>query len=942
MQGRVRNWFARFESTRSWKSYILPYCIMFIVMFCAMALPFFAQGKDFIWVDDGIPQQYVVFVELGDWMRQFLANIFVTHTFQVPMWSQELGYGQDVLLWISSTLGIPINWLAVFADAQTAQFWLNLTVPITLFLAGLAFSKLGFYHGYGAMPVLIGCMAYLFSGVTVVAYTQIFMIYPWVLAPLMALGADQLIDGKHPWMLVISTALFAFYSFTTLWMACLLLAVYCIVRFVNLDDRSLKSFGKLFVKTLGCVVLGMAIAAVLLLPNIIAVMSMGRVGLERPLHLLYSLSFYIDAMQGLISISYVGSECFIGFLTVSVIFAVALFAVKKDKQGRMLAALTVIFLIIMLIPACGKIMNGFAYPNNRWTWAFALLIGYITMYMMPKAAKGELSQRRVVISEACCFIFFMALGIFAGKTYYLPLILLVALFVFILYSKGALLNVGISLSLVVSCGALYSIWAHYLAGRNVSVGHAYEMATLGANSVIGDMEQGNWRFDALGSASALRNTSAVTDRNGTTFYNSVYNGAIDDYNSMLGLTSSFLNFSTTSLDGRSIAEQMGNVKYVFTGEGESAMAPYLYDQKDPSSEPEGFDIYEADASMPFAVLMEHDIPESIARSLDPVTFQEALLQGVILPDDECKDVRTDIHPMNEQLPFSWSLHDHPELKEEASSQGVLADAAKTGDEIIASGEAQGEGIQPLEFSTNTDVTMDIQVDIPAGKEAYLIVEGVDYEYVPYLSKDASALSKLSYALRSVFPLGNDGCNISASSGSRGSGVWQPGEDAHLYSGKNTWAFCLGTSDETRNGISLSISGAGSYQIGNIKVCVEDVSAVEEAVRALEADGASDQILEGNEFSCSTAANDERTLLIKLPYSSGWACTVDGEPADILNADVGFMAIQLGPGDHDVSLRYSTPGLASGAVISLVGIIVFAGAIIFTRKRRNATVKEERR
>ena len=79
------------------------------------------------------------FIMQGEWLRELLTNVFISHSFVVPMWSESIGYGGDYIYSLGNTLGNPINWISVFATSETADFWLNLTVPITLFLAGLSF-----------------------------------------------------------------------------------------------------------------------------------------------------------------------------------------------------------------------------------------------------------------------------------------------------------------------------------------------------------------------------------------------------------------------------------------------------------------------------------------------------------------------------------------------------------------------------------------------------------------------------------------------------------------------------------------------------------------------------------------------------------------------------------------------------------------------------------
>lgn len=907
----------------------ITYCALFALMLCCMCASFLHAGTSFIWIDDGLTQQYTVFIELGDWLRQLLWNVFIAHSFEVPMWTSELGYGQDYYLWISMCFGDPIDWIAIFATEEMAELLLNLTVPITLFLAGIAYVKLGRYHGNDGFSILLGTMAFLFSGVSIIAFNQIFLLYPMLLAPMLILGADKVIDGRSPALFIITVALFGFYSFTNLWMACLLLFAYCLIRFAFLEGRSWRLFMKLLLKMLGCLALGICMSAVALLPNVIAILSLDRVGLERPWDVLYPFEFYIQVAKGFVAFNYAGSECFIGFLSLSVISVASLLASRKDDAGKMLAIMFLVLTAVLLLPVLGKVMNGFAYPNNRWVWMYALLMGYVTTYMAPQLQKGVLaSSKRMGIAVLCCIIAFMVLGVFADNVYCIPIALLLALFVLLLYARGVVLQVGLVVSLVFSCGALYWLWgSHYHAAeRNVPIGQAHELALSRAVGAAEHLD-GDGRFDAVGAASPYRNTSCVTDEDGVTFYNSVYNGSIDDYHSHLGLTASPLNFSVQSMSGRSIMEQMANVRYVIADEREGHLVPALYGKDSASVSVDGMTIDRADVSIPFATLFEHDIKESTFRELSPVDAQEALLQGVVLEDDECERVTTDLKSMNDPLGFGYQLFEQVDASDPSAEKGSAAPT------LISSGTADDGVLRDLGFQSEGRASLHLDVDIPADAEAYVVIEGLDHEPEPALSSKATLVERIGYKLRSIFPLPDNGCSVTVAASDRSEGVWQTGKDAHLYSGKDTWAFNLGTSGSAREGIDITFEGSGRYEIRELSVCVEDSAAVKSSIREMGDDAAVDAELSGNAFSCTaTVEGGSKTLLVLLPYSQGWSTTVDGQPVETLKADLGFMAVQLDEGSHSVVMRYETPGVVLGAVISLSGFLIFIAVMIVRRRR----------
>lgn len=70
------------------------------------------------------------------------------------------------------------------------------------------------------------------------------------------------------------------------------------------------------------------------------------------------------------------------------------------------------------------------------------------------------------------------------------------------------------------------------------------------------------------------------------------------------------------------------------------------------------------------------------------------------------------------------------------------------------------------------------------------------------------------------------------------------------------------------------------------------------------------------------------------WTQGWTATLDERSVPIERADTLFRAVAIPPGDHRVVMRYATPGLRTGAVLALVGWVVFLAlsAVYYVRRR----------
>lgn len=74
----------------------------------------------------------------------------------------------------------------------------------------------------------------------------------------------------------------------------------------------------------------------------------------------------------------------------------------------------------------------------------------------------------------------------------------------------------------------------------------------------------------------------------------------------------------------------------------------------------------------------------------------------------------------------------------------------------------------------------------------------------------------------------------------------------------------------------------------------------------------------------TVRLDQKSVLVlQTPFDRGWRAWQDGKPAPVLKADVGLLGVVLAAGEHKVDLRYRTPLLGLGLLITLASGLILA-------------------
>jgi hypothetical protein len=93
--------------------------------------------------------------------------------------------------------------------------------------------------------------------------------------------------------------------------------------------------------------------------------------------------------------------------------------------------------------------------------------------------------------------------------------------------------------------------------------------------------------------------------------------------------------------------------------------------------------------------------------------------------------------------------------------------------------------------------------------------------------------------------------------------------------------------------------------------------------------------EPNRLSIETNAETATVLVVSEMYYPGWQATVDGQAAPIHVADYLLRAIALPAGSHQVEMHYAAPAARNGALISLSTLLLLAGGVYTSNRKRSA-------
>lgn len=86
--------------------------------------------------------------------------------------------------------------------------------------------------------------------------------------------------------------------------------------------------------------------------------------------------------------------------------------------------------------------------------------------------------------------------------------------------------------------------------------------------------------------------------------------------------------------------------------------------------------------------------------------------------------------------------------------------------------------------------------------------------------------------------------------------------------------------------------------------------------------------------------EDGLILFSIPYDTGWTVELDGEEVETYPVADGLLAVNAKKGDWKVEMRFVPPGFREGAMMSVVGVIIFIFVIVSYKKSQKNVRTEE--
>ena len=866
------------EDLKGKLGYFLLYTGGFLAAAILMLLIFRKENASFTKMADGVAQHYAVLMWIRNTLRQFLHG-----NFALPMVDFSVGQGFDVIGTLNYYgVGDPVNLLTVFfADNHLDQMYMFL-ILFRMYLSGLTFSYYCSTAGIQRKAsVLCGSWLYVFCSFALIGGMKHPLFLNGMLyLPLLLAGTEKVLQKKSIRFLSVSVALAFMSNYYFMYMNTILCGIYLCVRlYGHYREYGIRKILLLILKMAAAWIWGICLGAVIILPSVYAFLHNARVdtAVEEAQNF-YSIAHYRKMILGFFqTLPMTNGWTVHGTAIGGLAGVLMLFTSKKrSRENCQLKIGFVVLLVLLCIPFGGKMMNGFAYVTNRWSYGMAFLCA-----LMAAQAVADLKEQNTkifLILGAAAGILAAALSASNGKAMRYAI---AALAVTVLtFALGAILErkqrkrlAGCLVSFVVFAGVCCNLitfftpvgysYAARFTKRGVSESVLLNRAVKNVqNAKLA--EEGFYRVEL---PSSLFNRSLASSLNTTEFYYSVIPKSMKDLYVSLGMAEYERPNVFHGLENRQILKNMLCVRYQsdkkkVTCNEDALPVGYTYDK----------------------IMSREDYDR-----LTPLECQAALLEYAVLDDDAEKIL--------EKQGKTFERGKSP------SDGAVIGGNLKIAGEDRASwkdGTLKGkkQGRMKLKFQTEEK------------SETYLVLKDLSSRLKV---RKKHMLSVQSKKARQEIPM----CAVSNEKKMK----------------RDVIAVNLGI--RQAGTCSLHFHKSHTYKLKEMEIYGISESFIKEQTKKRRKESMTDVKQSTNCIKGRISVSEDKILQLAVPYSRGWHIFVDGKKAKSFASSVAYTGIFLEKGEHTVEMHYISPWIIPGTVLSVAAWIWMA--LSFAVKKRRISV-----
>ena len=949
----TERWLNKAEE-RTGKGLIASYTCAFLFL-CALVFPwYYCVGRALMWKGDSWTQHYKALLYYSRYLRQIVLN-FLSGNPSVPEFDLAIGEGNDILETLHYyVIGDPFAFFSVLVPSCLLVFYYVLMILLRMYLSGLAFLYLCRYFGGISKKenvksallgtgAVIGALVYVFAYWTLLnAARHPYFLNPLIYFPLLVVGVEKVIRKEKPDLFVGTVAVAALSNFYFFYVLALMTGLYAIVRVFWLYRVEKVKLVSSFVRLFLWVLLGAALAAVILLPMCRAFLTNGRMDTKNTLRMLYPLSYYEKLPSLLLSSGDAYWIC-MGF-AVPVFIVLCLFF--KRKGHPFVKRLMILCFIMMLFPAFARAFNGFSYITNRWSWVLALLAGLATALLWDEISEIGKKEWHFLLIAASVYTLLCVVCWNSRTWRSFSAVLLLLLTIYLVRPGREKTAVKRSLLFMGAVSiAMNSFWLNAYVSDSYASKSAYYWDAV---SMVSDNEAeevkrlvrqcGDTEWFRYAGPSIDTNGNLVAGVSSTQFYWTIGSPETAEYRTLTEQREYSL-YKFYEYDGRAALTGLAAVKYYLLKPQDKASVPYGFEKLRDLPDGTGT-LYINQNALPIFYTYDSCMSLDVWKAMPAVEREAALLETAVLEnvpknlpetawDDILYDVREDGTrvELHGGVPFTIVCGDGVTKLSGARGFSVTKKGAEA--EIILLNCPEDSEVY-LKFTIDGLKPTTGQAPAPIGQMLFkkpvkigplTFEKPADFRFF--------ATDKLEWKVPDSAEI-----LICTEDGTEKPLVIHNDEYCY-YNNRTEFTVNLGYRTEGPEKCKLIFREAGEYRM-LVDVRAKSMEGFTEAVSARKEDNPEITVDRYGTFKAELSVDRPKLLCLAVPYHEGFSVTVNGKEAELIKTNVGYMGVMLSPGENSVTFSYKRPLDLLGKAVSALAVLTCLALWLKRRKTEKRT------
>ena len=700
------------------------------------------------------------------------------------------------------------------------------------------------------------------------------------LLPLIFIGIERIMEKNKFGLFVICIALAAITNYYLFFSLTIFTYMYIIIRYIIKNEKFVfKDAFLYFIKITGYYLIGVLIAAFVLIPSVVAIKESSRAassGLPNPFTFSFGLVF--ESLKN--AFFNTSHNFYVGYNTEALIYSGNIcvlllpLLLLPNKAINMKVRVLSILVLVLEVLSIGNMFvylgfHGFTPPvcfPFRYMYGFIAFNLLMVAYLLENIIKGKIKLKLwylMLVSLASGIILIKQ----APVVIIINIIVLIVYYVLMNYKKSKWLLALIAIEVLISTGMIVNKYLPIALSNETSQELFYNDEL---ESLINDTKSENslervFENFSLQKSEPLRNLALTYGYPGLNSFTSTDNKYYMEFLEELKLKDNSMGM--VNLTGNLFSNQILNVKYSILLN--DWPVPYGYEL---IKKMNNYSLYENTNYLNGGYVNNNYIKESTFKELSLIEKELVLINNIIVPDDSELDENYEV-----KIPYSKVDYNN--------------------------------------FTSNLGEVLNNTVN----------TTGIENPYIEF------TLDNLNYVNNEVFlhyEANNKIASIEITSGDNTYII-----ESGAFTDQNR-LFDFGVQNNPLK-VKINLLNDTEYEIRTLDLYTVDLDEYSKQLEEMKSNSFNELKASSNKVTGNIDVKEEGTVFMSVPYSSGWKLYVNGVETEYTRVNKTFIGVELAKGNYDIEMRYVTGGFKIGAIMSSIGVLMFIGVYFINRKKRSS-------